>query len=269
MGLIFTISLNERIKRDKKLGKNKLFIILCWIISTFPSFAKDGFFFGYENEFGILNISHQQRVVTSVGSSSLPLSIKNSKGINYTLGFLGGYAFYFKNPSDIPTNHGLRIALKLQMGYASMELNTTNSNVSRDFYSHLNFEFLTIKTGISLQYIWNFFHKNNNSIGLLSGFNLDINYFEGTSEFLDGIYGVDRPTFYNIGFYPNIGIIFQTSSAYLSLTYRLGPIGGPFSTYTHYPILETTTNGIGTYKYYVENEINFSSFFSIGVGYRF
>ncbi|WP_104698018.1 MULTISPECIES: outer membrane beta-barrel protein [unclassified Helicobacter] len=232
-------------------------------------FAKDGFFFGYENEFGILNISHQQRVSTFATNSYIPLSIKNPRGINYVLGFLGGYELYFKNKQDIPTNHGLRIGLKLQMGYATMELNTISKDLSQQLYSHLDFGFLTIKTGISAQYIWNFFQKNNTSIGFLSGLNIDVNYFKGTSEFLDGIYGVDRPVFYNIGFYPNIGVLFQTPSLYFSLTYRIGPIGGLFSTYTHYPILETSMPGIGKYQYYVENEIDFSSFFSFGIGYRF
>lgn len=246
-----------------KIAKNHLIIA---ILITLPVFCltKDRFIFGYENDFGILNISHKQKITTFYGPSYLDITTKKSNGSIFSLGILGGYEFYFKDKPHM----GVRIYTKLQTGYTKMQIITIDNTAISENKYNLTFDFLTIKTGIGVQYIWKFLNKKDFSIGILSGLNLDFIYFKSIAETINNYYGIDRPSFYNIGASPNIGLYLDFASTYLSLTYTLGPINF-LSTYTHYPILSVSNKNFGEIKYFIENTINYSSFFSLGFGYKF
>lgn len=232
--------------------------LLFALLFASQALGKGGIFVGYDMEFGILNIDHRQTITNLFGTATLPLSTHNERGIHPSVGYGMGYEYYFE---DKP-NMGVRISARVNAGHANMQLTTIDNSTPPEIYD-LVFEFFTLKGGVGAEFIWDFWRAGDLALGLSSGLMLELGYFGSTATTINNQYGIDRPSFSTIGFTPTIGLYMDFLPFYISLSYRLFSIP-LLSTYDFKPILRTDEMA-----YYVENRLNFSSYFALQLGYKF
>lgn len=230
------------------------------------AYSKNSYFFVGQNfNATLLNINYAQNISLNYQYIPIPLEIYNKKGYAFDSGISFGFLHFF----DSKPNMGININLPIKLGFSTSTLTTIFNDTNSEQISHLKFDFYNIKTGIDIQYLYNFLNKKNYSLGILAGISLDFNFYISINSSINGFSSIDRPHFYNIGLSPNLGLLYIFGNNYISLTYKLGAIGPILSTYSYWPIIKAYDSNLGYYEYFVEHNFDYSNHFSLNIGFIF
>ncbi|MCE3038041.1 outer membrane beta-barrel protein [Helicobacter anatolicus] len=132
-------------------------------------FAKDGFFVGAEMQLGNTNIKEKvcgERCAN--GQPSINEYIyTDSKSTSFDAGLLLGYQHLF----DEKKAHGLKASLHLYGGTGYKI-----SSKAHDFYS-FELNYIPIKTGLDLAYIFNFYNQEEHKVGFSVGVGYEVDVY--------------------------------------------------------------------------------------------
>ncbi|RDU74556.1 hypothetical protein CQA57_00445 [Helicobacter anseris] len=240
---------------------------------------KSGFFIGVEGVLGSVQISQKDPDLTN-GVISLNLN-KTSNNFAFDGGLLLGYQKYFGESAK----HGLKISTHLYSGVGyelSLKglstISSRSTSVLGDISTTVNY--IPIKVGIDIKYLWDFLEKGKSALGLNVGFGYEFDYYIGnfSLEFKSSVLDAGGSVLIdNIAstIYPTIGLHYVYNKHHsFEINYRFGGMITFFGSKTSNPSLKTTSkiSGANYVMYFtdgIKHTIAMSNFFIFNYTYKF
>lgn len=169
-------------------------------------FAKDGFFIGAEMQLGNTNIKEKvcgTRCTMDKSSVNNEYIYTSSNFTSFDAGLLLGYQHLF----DEKKAHGLKASLHLYGGTGYK----ISSKANDIWLFELNY--IPIKTGLDLAYIFNFYNQEEHKVGFSVGVGYEIDvYLPSNGKYIEPIFGhaakLKTKNLITHGIYPTLGFYY-------------------------------------------------------------
>lgn len=226
-----------------------------------------------------MQISQKDPDLTN-GVISLNLN-KTSNNFAFDGGLLLGYQKYFGESAK----HGLKFSTHLYSGVGyelSLKGKPVLLTIPVDISTTVNY--IPIKVGIDIKYLWDFLEKGKSALGLNVGFGYEFDYYIGnfSLEFKSSVLDAGGSVLIdNIAstIYPTIGLHYVYNKHHsFEINYRFGGMITFFGSKTSNPFFKTTSKKIGgaipsnNVMYFtdgIKHTIAMSNFFIFNYAYKF
>lgn len=220
--------------------------------------SKNGAFLGVEIAFNVLEV-YQAATITTGDKPNLYTSDTITTSIGADAGLVMGYQQYF----DSEQKHGIKFSSHFYGGTPTkMILEFKNS-------ANTEFQFIPIKVGADLKYLWDFFNQDNHTLGLSVGLGYELSYFISTDLQINNSMGEKITTKFDDMFiqniYPTIGLHYYLENHQFEINYRFGGIQSANSSKINNP---KDNQGYPLFDF-MQTTLSQSSYISFNYTYKF
>lgn len=197
-------------------------------------------------------ISTQDTLTLSADSTTL--------SIGMDAGLVMGYQQYF----DSEQKHGIKLSSHLYGGTP-----TKTILEFQDIAANTEFQFIPVKVGADLKYLWDFFAQDNHTLGLSVGLGYELSYFISTDLQINNSMGkkitakFDDMLIQNV--YPTIGLHYYLENHQFEINYRFGGIQSASSSKINHP---KDNRGYPLFDF-LKTAFRQSSYLSLNYTYKF
>lgn len=237
--------------------------------------SKSGFFLGVEGSFGETTTNQSLNMIA--GGTSFYYGSQTTKSLTFDGGLKLGYQHYFGEKQSFGIRIGVYggVGTQIDLTFQRRQANQRRqvNQIQEDFKN----TYLPIKAGIDFDVLWDFFEKENHTLGLNVGVGYRFNYhlsLKNTKNWISNAMIqplLDKEFSNKIAhdLYPQIGFHYYYDQHQFELNYRFGGIVGSLDVGGNRDYFKTSETGGGMEESYFDTNFFNQSYLSFSYAYRF